>query len=133
MNVPNMDEFEKYVDEAMAQLPKDFREKLDNVTVFVEDYPTPEQIGKFNKRRENFTLLGLYEGIPQTNRGHYGIGGVVPDKITLFRHPILSFSHSRQHLVEMIRDTLFHEIGHHFGMSEEDIRNAQKKNRLKIV
>lgn len=128
-----MDEFEDYVSEAMKLLPKEFRDKLDNVAIFVEDYPTREQIGKSNKRNENFTLLGLYEGTPQTRRGHYGVGGAVPDKITLFRYPILSFARSREHLVEMIKDTLFHEIGHHFGMSEEDIRSAQRKNHLKSV
>jgi len=114
-------------------LPKEFREKLDNVSIFIEDLPTREQIGKFDARHENFTLLGLYEGVPQTRRSNYGVGGAVPDKITLFRYPILSFAHSQEHLIELIRDTLWHEIGHHFGMSEEDIRKAQAKNRLKVV
>jgi predicted Zn-dependent protease with MMP-like domain len=128
-----MDEFEKYVDEAMKTLPKEFGDKLDNVSVFIEDFPTRAQVSKFESRNENFTLLGLYEGIPQTKRRGYGIGGAVPDKITLFRYPILSFARTREHLIEMIRDTLFHEIGHHFGMSEEDIRKAQVENRSNSI
>lgn len=109
-------EFEEYVDEAIKGLPKEFREKLDNVSVFVEDWP-----------RNNAPLLGLYEGIPKTRRGSYGVGGAVPDKITLFKYPILSIAHSPEHLIKLIRDTLYHEIGHHFGMSEEDIRKASKR------
>lgn len=127
-----MDDFENYVAEALKKLPDEYKQKLDNVSIFVEDFPTPEQIGKFNKRNENFTLLGLYEGIPQTRRGSYGVGGAVPDKITLFRYPILSYASSPERLVDLITDTLFHEIGHHFGMSEEDIQKAQKKNRSHI-
>lgn len=121
-----MEEFGKYVDEAVEQLPEEFRERLDNVAIFVEDFPTREQIIKFRLREERRMLLGLYEGIPQTQRGiRYGIGGAVPDKITVFRYPILSLAQSREHLIELIRDTVYHEIGHHFGMSEEDIERAQ--------
>lgn len=122
------DEFGKLVDMAMMELPEEFRAKLDNVAVFVEDFPSQEQIVKFRLREENRMLLGLYEGIPQTKRGiHYGIGGAIPDKITIFRYPILSIARSAEHLKELVKDTLFHEIGHHFGMSEEDIERAQGK------
>lgn len=120
-------EFDKYVKLALRQLPKEFSDKLDNVEIFVEEYPTWQQEEKFNLRQEHRTLLGLYEGIPQTRRGNYGIGPTVPDKITLFRFPILSHAKSEQHLVQLIKDTLFHEIGHHFGMSEEQLAKAQKK------
>ena len=121
------EEFDEYVALALKQLPKEFRDKLDNVEIFVEEYPTWQQEEKFNLRKENRTLLGLYEGIPQTRRGNYGIGPTVPDKITLFRFPILSHAKSKQHLVQLIKDTLFHEIGHHFGMSEEQLSKAQKR------
>lgn len=106
-------------------MPSEFREKMDNVSIFVEDFPSLEQIKKFKLREENKTLLGLYEGIPKTKRGNYGIGGAVPDKITLFRYPILSFVRSERELVKQIKDILFHEIGHHFGMSEAEIKKAQ--------
>jgi len=119
--------FEDYIEFAIKLLPQEFREKLDNVAVFVEDYPTQSQIGKFQNRGERTMLLGLYEGIPQTKRGHYGIGPTLPDKITLFRQPILSLAHSRENLIERIKDTLWHEIGHHFGMSEKELRAAEKR------
>ena len=120
------EEFGKYVDDAMASLPEEFRTKLDNVAVFVENFPSQDQIIKFRLREDNRMLLGLYEGIPQTKRGiRYGIGGAVPDKITIFRYPILSLARSKEHLIKLIKDTLYHEIGHHFGMSEEDIARAQ--------
>jgi predicted Zn-dependent protease with MMP-like domain len=120
-------EFEEYVEFAIKQLPREFQEKLDNVAIFVEDYPTQSQIGKFQNRGERTMLLGLYEGIPQTKRGSYGIGPTLPDKITLFRIPILSLAHSRENLIERIKDTLWHEIGHHFGMSEKELRAAEKQ------
>lgn len=122
-----VDEFYKFIDEALEEMPDEFRDKLDNVNIFVEDYPSPEQVAKFKLREENKTLFGLYEGIPQNRRGRYGIGGAVPDKITLFLYPILSYAHTKQELVKQIKDTLYHEIGHHFGMSEEDIRKAQTR------
>lgn len=121
------DEFDEYVALALKQLPKEFRGQLDNVEIFVEEYPTWQQEEKFNLRQEHRTLLGLYEGIPQTRRGNYGVGPTVPDKITLFRFPILSHAKSRDHLVQLIKDTLFHEIGHHFGMSEEQLQKAQER------
>lgn len=121
-----LEEFHYYIDAALAQMPQEFREKMNNVAIFVEDFPTPEQVVKFRLREEKIMLLGLYEGIPQTQRGRYGIGGAVPDKITLFRGPILSVAKTREQLVKQIKDTLYHEIGHHFGMSEEEIEKARK-------
>lgn len=117
--------FEYYIQKAIEELPSEFREKLSNVEVFVEDYPTETQAGKL-KLRHNHTLLGLYEGIPQTKRGNYGVGHTYPDKITLFRYAILSFAKDETHLVRLIKDTLYHEIGHHFGMSEAELVKAQK-------
>ena len=120
------EDFQQLVNKALADLPQEFKEKLDNVVIFVEDLPTREQVMQFRLRERYRILLGLYEGIPQTKRGiHYGIGGAVPDKITLFRYPILSLARSKRHLSELVKDTLYHEIGHHFGMSEEDIENAK--------
>lgn len=122
-----MTEFDSLVKSAVKELPKEFRERLSNVDIFVEDFPTPEQLYKLRMRRGH-TLLGLYEGIPQTKRGSgYGVGGTLPDKITLFKQAIFSVSENETDLIEQIRETLFHEIGHHFGMSEEELRKAQAK------
>lgn len=116
--------FDHYTDQALAQLPEPYRQQLDNVSVFVEDYPTRRQFQKL-KLRHGHTLLGLYEGIPKTQRGNYGIGGPLPDRITLFRGPILARARTEDHLAKLIRDTLYHEIGHHFGMSEAEIRRTR--------
>lgn len=120
------EEFEYYIKKALQEMPEEFREKLDNVGIFVEDYPSEEQIIKFNLRKERKILFGLYEGIPKTKRANYGVGATTPDKITLFKYPILSISNTHGQLIKQIKDTLYHEIGHHFGMSEEDIRKAKK-------
>jgi predicted Zn-dependent protease with MMP-like domain len=123
------EEFEKFVSMAVEALPGEFKSQLDNVNLFIEDFPTPLQAQKFRLREDRKMLLGLYEGVPKTKRGSgYGIGGQLPDRITLFRHPILMVARSQDHLKQLIQETLFHEIGHHFGMSEEDIESARKKN-----
>jgi predicted Zn-dependent protease with MMP-like domain len=118
------DLFYTLIDEAMEDMPSEFQEKLDNVNIFVEPHPTEEQARKFKLRENHTTLFGLYEGIPHTRRGRYGIGATVPDKITLFAYPIMSRAKTRQELKAQIKDTLYHEIGHHFGMSEEEIHKA---------
>lgn len=120
------DSFYDYIDQALSQMPEEFRNKLDNISIFVEPHPSPEQARQFRLREENKILFGLYEGVPQSRRGRYGIGATVPDKITLFMYPILSRVRTREELLKQIKDTLYHEIGHHFGMSEEDISRAQK-------
>lgn len=119
--------FENLASEALEAMPKEFREKMDNVAIFVEPFPSEEQIRKFNLREEHKMLFGLYEGVPQTKRANYGIGGAIPDKITLFMIPILRVAKTKEELKKQIRSTLYHEIGHHFGMSEEDIRKAQRR------
>ena len=118
------EEFDYFVQIALDEMPIEFKDKLDNVGIFVENFPTTEQAHKLRLREKNTLLFGLYEGIPQNKRAHYGVGGAVPDKITLFRIPILKISRSKQELIENIKSTLYHEIGHHFGMSEEEIRRA---------
>lgn len=127
------EEFDKYVDSAARSLPKEFKELLDNVNLFIADWPSEEQIMKFRSREEKIMLLGLYEGVPRSRRGvNYGVGGHLPDKITLFRVPILHSVRTIEELKYEIKDTLFHEIGHYFGMSEEDIGRAKVKSSKKL-
>jgi len=111
-----LEEFEVLVQQALKTLPAVFAEKLNNVEVLVEAWPTREG------------LLGLYRGVPQTKRRNYS--GVTPDIIVIFAGPILMyFGENEDRLKTQIQKTLFHEIGHHFGMSEAEIRNAQLKLR----
>jgi len=99
---------------------EEFTEKLENVSVVVEDYPNQHQLKKVGT---GGMLLGLYEGVPKTKRGRYGIGATLPDKITIFKIPILAISRSIEQLKENVRNTVIHEIAHHFGMSEARIRH----------
>jgi len=121
------EEFESLVDEAIDSIPSEFREKLENVSIFVENLPNIYQINKLQGKGFRGLLLGLYEGVPHTKRGRYGVGATLPDKITIFRRPILAVARSPEHLKELVRKTVIHEIAHHFGMSEEMISDAKSK------
>ncbi len=113
------EEFEKLVGEALDSLPPEFASKLDNVGVTFADSPSPMQMWKA-KIPPWGLLFGLYEGIPQTKRGIYY--SAVPDKITIFKYSILRVSHSPQEVKEQVRRTVIHEIGHHFGLSDAELR-----------
>lgn len=112
-------EFEKLVTEALEGLPRQFQEKLDNVVVLVEDWPTFRQLRKLGLP-PGMTLFGLYEGVPKTRRGA-GYLMVPPDRITIFQKPIEFFSQSPEAIKNRVRQTVVHEIGHHFGLSEEEL------------
>lgn len=123
------EEFEKIVGEGIDAIPEMFLKKLDNVAVFVEGEPNLEQRRKL-RLRKNWTLLGLYEGVPQATRGaHYT--NVVPDKITIFQKPIEATAHNIEDLREIVKNTIWHEIAHHFGMDERQVRSAEVRRKLK--
>jgi predicted Zn-dependent protease with MMP-like domain len=109
--------FESLVADAIDGLPEPFASHLDNVDVIVEDWPTPEQLG----RHDHEMLLGLYEGVPQTHRGQ-GYTFVMPDKITIFREPIIRMCCSEADVAEQVKRTVIHEIAHHFGISDDRLR-----------
>jgi predicted Zn-dependent protease with MMP-like domain len=113
------EEFEKLIGEALDSLPKEFAEKLNNVIVTFETFPSPYQMWKM-KIPPWGLLFGLYEGVPQTKRGIYY--SALPDKITIFKYPILRVSSSPEEAKERIRRVVIHEIGHHFGLSDEELR-----------
>jgi len=116
------DHFERLVEEALAGLPARFASRLDNVTIIVEDWATPEQLAKVNLK-DPHQLLGLYEGIPITRRAN-GYAGVLPDRITIFRIPIEEMSATDDDIRRQVRKTVMHELGHYFGMDEEEIQRA---------
>lgn len=115
----NDEEFEKIIGEAMDSLPEKYVRGLDNVLVTYEDEPTHEQ-RKELKLHCNQTLFGLYQGVPRTQRG-IGYNMVLPDKITLFKNPILHVSPDIAVLKEQVRHTLWHEIAHHYGLDHDRI------------
>ena len=119
--------FEEMISRAVKKIPSEFLDKLQNVEIVSQNWPNAYQIDFLRKRGERGMLLGLYEGVPQTKRGSYGIGPTLPDKITIFKNPLLAISKNIFELEKNVRSTVVHEIGHHFGMSEKDIRNAVSK------
>lgn len=113
------EKFRELVGEAIDSLPLEFRKRLNNVAVVVEDVPSVQQLRKL--RIPPWSLLfGLYEGIPQTRRGSYS--GALPDKITIFKNSIEKVARSDEEIKAQVRTTVIHEIGHHFGLLDEDLR-----------
>lgn len=117
--------FEWFVGKAVEDLPEEFLTSLQNVDVVVEERPTSAQVGRARLRRGE-TLLGLYEGVPQTRRGrHYGM--VLPDKITIFRKPIEARCRNETEIIAEIVRVVKHEIAHHFGTTEARLRQIEKR------
>jgi predicted Zn-dependent protease with MMP-like domain len=102
------EEFEDLVGEALDTIPPRLTEVMRNVVIVVEDDPPPR----------SGTLLGLYEGVPLTERGDT-YAGVLPDRITIFRNPLCSICDTPADLVREVRVTVVHEIAHHFGIDDE--------------
>lgn len=123
----NQEKFEKIVIEGIEAIPEKFLRKLDNIVIVIENHPTPEQKKKLKIGRD-CALFGLYEGVPHTRRGS-GYFGVLPDKITIFMKPILEASASEEEAKEIVRDTVWHEIAHHFGFDEKGVRRAERKRK----
>ncbi len=120
------EEFEQLVSEALDSLPEQFAKRLDNVQITVEIWPTYDQL-RLGGVHQGQTLYGLYQGIPQTQRLNYY--GALPDKITIFAGPILTYrGYDPIAIKEQIKETVVHEIGHHFGMTDDQIYAAMGKH-----
>jgi predicted Zn-dependent protease with MMP-like domain len=120
-------EFEKIVVEGIDAIPSKFLKKLSNVAVVIQRKPTVAQKKKL-KIDHDWTLFGLYEGVPQMERG-VNYGGVLPDKITIFQKPIEEAANSREDIKEIVKNTVWHEIAHHFGMDEGRVRRVEVKRQ----
>ena len=120
------EDFEQLINQAMDELPQAYIERLDNVAITYDDEPTPEQREKL-RLRCNETLFGLYEGIPLTKRNS-GYNLVLPDKITIFKNPILHATNSPAELKRQIKHTLWHEIAHFYGLDHDRIHELENKN-----
>jgi len=118
-------EFEQLVKEGIDSIDKKFLSKLKNVEIVIEDDPTPEQTQKLNLR--GGFLFGLYEGVPQIRRESYAM--VLPDKITIFKNPIERYYQNSEDIKKAVKNTVWHEIAHHFGMDEHQVRSAEQKRR----
>ena len=107
LDVPT-EEFEELVASAIKTIPRNLKKAMRNVAIFVEDYSPP-----------NYPVLfGLYEGIPLTKRDQW-YAGVQPDRITIYRLPILSVCRTRTDVINQVTKTVVHEVGHHFGIDDD--------------
>ncbi len=112
-------EFEKVVAKALDGVPEAIAVHLDNIAVVVEDEPTDEELLDAGLDPETETLFGLYQGVALTERSVYD--SVLPDRIVIYRRPLLEECEDRAELIREIKDTVVHEIGHFFGLGEEDL------------
>ena len=103
------EEFEDAVRDALDEIPEELAAQMDNVVVLVEDEP-PEGEPE---------LLGVYDGVPLTERGEFWATGALPDRITIFRLPTLAICDSREEVVDEVAVTVVHEIAHHFGIDDD--------------
>jgi predicted Zn-dependent protease with MMP-like domain len=120
-------EFEKLVAEGVDEIPEKFLKLIENVAIVVEDEPSIRQRREL-KLRKGHSLLGLYEGVPRTAWGRKD-SLVMPDKITIFMIPILEVAESGEDVRTIVRDTVWHEIAHHFGLDEREVRASERKRK----
>jgi len=119
--------FEWLVAKAIAELPDEFQERMDNIDVVVQDEPMSRQLADAGLGRSE-TLLGLYEGVPLTRRSR-AYGMVPPDKITIFQKPIEAICRSDSEIQREIQRVVKHEIAHHFGIGDARLRQLERKRK----
>lgn len=122
---PDRARFAQLVQEALASVPEPFRSRLDNVAVVVAEEPDPEQLERLGYPPDT-TLLGLYEGTPLGQRGAaYHLA--VPDRITIFRRPILALCATPEDVRREVRATVVHELAHYFGIGDEELEALEER------
>ena len=119
------DAFERLVGDALASVPRRFRDAMRNIAIVVEDEPSSDLLAEMEIEPPD-TLLGLYQGTPLTER-RWDYGNALPDRILLFQGPLERESDGEDDLIVAIGETLIHEIGHYFGLSEEEIEEIEEK------
>jgi len=103
-------------------LPEEFAQKLENIEVVIEDEPSEDTLRELNLRRG--LLLGLYRGVPLKKKNIWS-APTLPGRISIYRLPILSVSRTREGMIQRIREVVIHEIGHHFGLSDNDMESGR--------
>ncbi|MYN67778.1 MAG: metallopeptidase family protein [Acidobacteria bacterium] len=115
--------FEELVAEAFELIPQQFREAMRNVALVIEDEPSPELLAELGMAPPE-TLYGLYQGVSLVER-EWGQLAELPDQVIIFRDPILEDAEDEDDVVRAVGETVIHEFGHHFGLSEEEIDEAE--------
>jgi predicted Zn-dependent protease with MMP-like domain len=117
------EQFSSLIARAMDEMPEQYMKHLDNVVITYADEPNMHQARTLHMRGDQL-LLGLYEGIPLTKRGA-GYNLVLPDKITLFKFPLLAVTHDEDSFYKQIKHTLWHEIAHFYGLDHDKIHEIE--------
>jgi predicted Zn-dependent protease with MMP-like domain len=117
--------FTRLVEEALQEIPRRFREAMKNVAVIVEDEPAPDILAEMEIDPPD-SLFGLYQGTPLTERG-WGYGNALPDRISIYQRPIEDECEDDEDIRDCVAETVIHEFGHYFGMSEEEIEEIEEK------
>lgn len=117
--------FERLVEEALHEIPRRFRKAMKNVAVIVEDEP-PAHVLEEMEIEPPDSLFGLYQGTPLTERG-WGYGNALPDRISIYQKPIEEVCEDDEEIRDCVAETVIHEFGHYFGLSEEEIEEIEEK------
>jgi predicted Zn-dependent protease with MMP-like domain len=119
------EKFTELVEEALREIPARFRREMRNVAIVVEDEPPPDVLDDVEAEPDE-TLFGLYQGTPLPDRG-WGYGNALPDRISIYQSPIEEACEDDDEIRDCIAETIIHEFGHYFGMSEEEIEEIEEK------
>ena len=119
------EQFTRLVEEALREIPRRFRDAMKNVAVVVEEEPPPALLAEMEVGPDD-PLFGLYQGIPLPQRG-WGYGNALPDRISIYQFPIEDACEDDDEISDCIAETVIHEFGHYFGMSEEEIEEIEEK------
>jgi predicted Zn-dependent protease with MMP-like domain len=117
--------FQQLVEEALLEIPPRFRDEMRNVAVVVEDEPPADVLEEMEIEPPD-TLFGLYQGTPLPERG-WGYGNALPDRISIYQFPIEDACEDDEEIRDCVAETVIHEFGHYFGMSEEEIEEIEEK------
>ena len=119
------DAFRRLVEEALLEIPRRFRDAMTNVAVVVEDDPPPDVLEEMEVGPAD-TLFGLYQGTPLPERS-WSYGNILPDRISIYKNPIEDACEDEDEIRDCVAETVIHEFGHYFGMSEEEIEEIEEK------
>jgi len=117
--------FTQLVEDALKEIPRRFRKEMKNVAVVVEDEPSPQLLEEMEIEPGD-TLFGLYQGTPLPERS-WGYGNALPDRISIYQRPIEDACDDEDEVRDCVAETVIHEFGHYFGMSEEEIEEIEEK------
>jgi predicted Zn-dependent protease with MMP-like domain len=118
-------QFERLVEEALKTIPRRFRDAMTNVAIVVEDEPSPDLLEDLEIEPPD-TLFGLYQGTPLTER-RWDYGNALPDRIVIFQRPIVAECDTEEEIRDTVAETVIHEFGHYFGLSEDEIEEIEER------